>query len=55
MSDNLVTSMGSKNTTVDVFTLGFVVSLSFPKNDGDGSVSFLVCIAEFVSHTDKGD
>ena len=54
-SDNLVVSMGSKNATVDVFALGFVVSLSFPKNDDDGSLSFLVCISEFVHvcHTDK--
>ena len=48
--------LGSKNEAVDVFALGFVVSLPFTKNEGDGSVSFLVCIAEFVyvRHTDKG-
>jgi hypothetical protein len=27
--------MGSKNAGVDVFALGFVVSLSLPKDDGD--------------------
>jgi len=56
-SDNLGASMGSKNAAVDVFALGFVVSLSLPMDDGDGGVSFLVCTAEFVHvrHTDKGN
>jgi hypothetical protein len=56
-SDNLAASMGSKNSVVDVFELGFVVSLSLPKDDVDGGVSFLVCTAEFVHvrHTDKGN
>jgi hypothetical protein len=56
-SDNLAASMGSKNGSVDVFALGFVVSLPFPNNDVDGYVNFLVCIAEFthVRHTDKGN
>jgi hypothetical protein len=49
-SDNLVASMGSKIAAVDVFALGFVVSLPFPKYEGDGSVSFLVCMAEFVPY-----
>jgi hypothetical protein len=55
-SDNLASSMGSKNAVVDVFTLGFVVSMSFEMDDGDGGVSFLVCIAEsiHVRHTNKG-
>ena len=41
--------LGSKNEAVDVFALGFVVSLPFTKNE-------VVCIAEFVyvRHTDKG-
>ena len=47
-SDNLLASMGSKNAAVDVFAMGFVLTLPFPKTDGDGSVSVLVCIAEFV-------
>lgn len=57
MSDNLAASMGSKNGTVDVFALGFVVSLPFPNNDGDGGFNLMVCIAKFihVRHTDKGD
>jgi hypothetical protein len=55
-SDNLGASMGSKNAAVDVFALGFVVSLSLPMVSGDRGVSFLVCTAEFVHvrHTDKG-
>ena len=55
-SDNLGVSMGSKNRDADVFALGFVVTLTFLKSDGEGSVSFLVCIVEFihVCHTDKG-
>jgi len=54
---NLAESMGMKNTAVDVFALGFVLTLSFPMTDGDSSVSFLVCIVEFihVRHTDKGE
>ena len=57
-ADNLAASMGKKNAAVDVFALGFVVTLPFPVgDDDDSSVSFLVCIAEFihVRHTDKGD
>ena len=48
--------MGSANTSVDVFVLGFVVALSFPEAD-DSSVNFLGCITEFIHirHTDKGD
>ena len=43
-SDSLTASMGSKNAAVEVFALGFVVTLSFlKKDDGEGSVSFLVC------------
>jgi hypothetical protein len=49
--------MGSKNVTVDVFALVFVVTLPFPEADSDSSVSFLVCIPEFIHirHTNKGD
>ena len=57
-ADNLAASMGMKNAAVDVFALGFVVTLPFPvADDDDSSVSFLVCIAEFihVRHTDKGE
>ena len=56
-SDNLVSSMGSKNAVVDVFTMGFVLTLPFTQNDGESSLSFLVCTAEFVHvcHTDKGE
>jgi hypothetical protein len=56
-SDNLAASMGSKNGAVDVFALGSVLNLPFLKNDGDGSVSLLVCIAELIHrrHTDKDD
>jgi len=57
ISDNVAASMGSKNAPVDVFALGFVVTLPFPAAGGDSSVSFLVCIAEFIDlrHTDKGE
>ena len=56
-SDNLASSMGSKNAAVDVFALGFVVSLPFRHDEGDVSMSFLTCITEFihVRHTDKGN
>jgi hypothetical protein len=56
-SDNLVSSMGSKNAAVDVFTMGFVMTLPFAKNGEESSLSFLVCTAEFVlvRHTDKGE
>jgi hypothetical protein len=57
-SSNLAESMGSKNGAVDVFALGFVVTLPFNEIDvGDSSVSFIVCIAEFIHirHTNKGD
>ena len=49
--------MGSKNAAVDVFAMGFVLTLPFAKNDGESSVSFLVCAAEFVHvrHTHKGE
>ena len=57
-SNNLAASMGSKNGAVDVFALGFVVTLPFHEIDaGDSSVSFIVCIAEFIHirHTNRGD
>ena len=57
-ADNLAASMGMKNAAVDVFALGFVVTLPFPvADDDDSSVNFLVCITEFihVRHTDKGE
>ena len=56
-SDNLASSMGSKNASVDVFAVGFVVSLPFHHVEGDANLSFLVCTAEFihVRHTDKGN
>jgi hypothetical protein len=57
-SSNLAASMGSKNGAVDVFALGFVVTLPFHEIDvGDSSVSFIVCIAEFIDvrHTNRGD
>jgi hypothetical protein len=57
-SINLAASMGSKNGAVDVFALGFVVTLPFHEIDvGDSSVSFIVCIAEFIHirHTNRGD
>ena len=41
-SDSLTASMGSKNRDADVFALGFVVTLTFLKSDGEGSVSFFV-------------
>jgi len=40
--------MGSKNVAVDVFALGFVVTMVFHKDGDTSSVSFLVVIAEFV-------
>jgi hypothetical protein len=57
-SINLAVSMGSKNGAVDVFALGFVVTLPFHEiGVGDSSVSFIVCIAEFIHirHTNRGD
>ncbi len=56
-SINLAASMGSKYGAVDVLALGLVVTLPFQEVDGDSSVSFLVCIAEFIHirHTNKGD
>ena len=39
-SDNLVSSMGSKYATVDVFTMGFVLTLPFAKNGGESNVNF---------------
>ena len=48
MSLHLVSSMGSKNADVDVFTMGFVLTLPFVKNGGELSVNFLVCTVEFV-------
>ena len=54
---SLAASMGSKNAAVDVFALGFVMTLPFTKRNGvAASASFLVDIAEFVHvrHTDKG-
>ena len=49
--------MGSKNAAVDVFALGFVVTLPFLKKDGvAASASFLLCTTEFIHviHTDRG-
>jgi len=57
-SSNLAASMGSKNGAVDVFALGFVVTLPFHESGvGDSSMSFIVCIAEFIHirHTNRGD